>query len=121
MEADMSDITTIEDVLKLFREIDETHKPDLDKIDEAFVQKLWFEQRFFNTNMETIDRRSIRVLKPGIWNSEEGPDFMHAEIEIDGKLYIGDVEIHVRASEWYAHKHHLNSRYNRVILHAVFF
>ena len=121
MEADMSNITKIENVLKLFREIDETYKPDLDKIDEAFVQKLWFEQRFFNTNMETIDRRPIRVLKPGIWNYEEGPDFMHAEIEIDGKLQVGDVEIHVRSSEWYAHKHHLNSRYNRVILHAVFF
>jgi hypothetical protein len=117
----MNDITKVEHILKRFREIDETYTPDLDKIDEAFVQKLWHEQRFFDTNMEAIDRRTIRVLKPGIWNHNEGPDFMHAEIEIDGKLYVGDVEIHVRSSEWYAHKHHLNSRYNRVILHAVFF
>ena len=117
----MNDIAKVEHLFKLFREIDETYKPDLDKIDEAFVQKLWNEQRFFDTNMEAIDRRSIRVLKPGIWNHNEGPDFMHAEIEIDGKLHIGDVEIHVRSSEWYAHKHHLNSRYNRVIVHVVFF
>ena len=117
----MNDIAKVEHLFKLFREIDETYKPDLDKIDEAFVQKLWHEQRFFDTNMEAIDRRTIRVLKPGIWNHNEGPDFMHAEIEIDGKLLIGDVEIHVRSSEWYAHKHHLNSRYNRVIVHAVFF
>ena len=117
----MDDIAEIERLSKLFREIDETYNPDLDKIDEAFVQKLWHEQRFFDTNMEAIDRRAIRVLKPGVWNHNEGPDFMHAEIEIDGKLYVGDVEIHVRSSEWYAHKHHLNSRYNRVILHAVFF
>ena len=117
----MNDVAKVEDILKQFRELDETYKPDLDKMDEAFVQKLWNEQRFFDTNMEAIDRRTIRVLKPGIWNHNEGPDFMHAEIEIDGKLQIGDVEIHVRSSEWYAHKHHLNSRYNRVILHAVFF
>ena len=117
----MDDIAEIERLSKLFREIDETYNPDLDKIDEAFVQKLWHEQRFFDTNMEAIDRRAIRVLKPGVWNHNEGPDFMHAEIEIDGKLYVGDVEIHIRSSEWYAHKHHLNSRYNRVILHAVFF
>ena len=117
----MNDIARVEHFLKLFREIDETYKPDLDKMDEAFVQKLWHEQRFFDTNMEAIDRRAICVLKPGIWNHNEGPDFMHAEIEIDGKLHVGDVEIHVRSSEWYAHKHHLNSRYNRVILHAVFF
>jgi hypothetical protein len=121
MKAHINDITNIEHAAKLFREIDETYKPDLDKIDEALVQKWWHEQHFFDTNMEAIDRRAIRVLKPGIWNHNEGPDFMHAEIEIDGKLHIGDVEIHVRSSEWYAHKHHLNSRYNRVIVHAVLF
>ncbi len=117
----MNDITKVEHIAKQFREINETYTPDLDKMDEAYVQKLWHEQRFFDTNMEAIDNRTIRVLKPGIWNHNEGPDFMHAEIEIDGKLYVGDVEIHVRSSEWYAHKHHLNSRYNRVILHAVYF
>ena len=121
MKAYISDITNIKYAAKLFREIDETYHPDLDKIDEALVQKWWQEQHFFNTNMEAIDRRTIRVLKPGIWNHNEGPDFMHAEIEIDGKLHVGDVEIHVRSSEWYAHKHHLNSRYNRVIAHAVLF
>ena len=117
----MDDRTEIGRLSKRFREIDETYNPDLDKIDEAFVQKLWHEQRFFDTNMASIDRRAVRVLKPGVWNHNEGPDFMHAEIEIDGKLHVGDVEIHVRSSEWYAHKHHLNSRYNRVILHSVFF
>lgn len=117
----MNAITKIDHCPKAFREINETYKPDLDKIDEAYVQKLWREQRFFDTNMASIDRKAIRVLKPGIWNHNEGPDFMHAEIEIDGKLYVGDVEIHVRSSEWYTHKHYLNSRYNRVILHAVYF
>ena len=117
----MNDITKVDHILKRFREINEAYKPDLDKMGEAYVQKLWHEQRFFDTNMGAIDGRPIRVLKPGVWNHHEGPDFMHAEIEIEGKLYVGDVEIHVRSSEWYAHKHHLNSRYNRVILHAVYF
>ena len=117
----MNDIAKVEHRFKHLKDINETYKPNLDKMDEAFVQNLWNEQRFFDTNMEAIDGRTIRVLKPGIWNHNEGPDFMHAEIEIDGKLYVGDVEIHVQSSEWYAHKHHLNSRYNRVILHAVYF
>lgn len=104
-----------------FREIDQVYEPDFEKIDEDFVQKLWNGQRFFNANLISIDGKEIRVLKPGVWNREEGPDFMHAEIEINGKLHVGDVEIHVKSSEWYAHKHHLNSRYNRVILHAVLF
>ncbi|MCE2402379.1 DUF2851 family protein [Candidatus Poribacteria bacterium] len=106
---------------KEFREVDQVYEPDFDKIDEDFVQKLWNGQRFFNANLMSIDSREIRVLKPGVWNREEGPDFMHAEIEINGKLHVGDVEIHVKSSEWYAHKHHLNSRYNRVVLHVVFF
>ena len=117
----MNDTFTAEQLSKLFREIDEGHNPNLSRIDEARVQQMWHEQHFFDTNMASIDRRAIRVLKPGIWNHNEGPDFMHAEIEIGGKLQVGDVEIHVRSSEWYTHQHHLNSRYNRVILHAVFF
>jgi hypothetical protein len=117
----MDDRAEVERLSKRFREVNETYHPDFNKMDEAFVQKLWHEQRFFDTGMKSIDGRTIRVLKPGVWNHNEGPDFMHAEIEIDGKLHVGDVEIHVRSSEWYAHKHHLNSRYNRVILHAVFF
>jgi hypothetical protein len=106
---------------KEFREVDQVYEPDFEKIDEDFVQKLWNGQRFFNANLLSIDSREIRVLKPGVWNREAGPDFMHAEIEINGKLHVGDVEIHVKSSEWYAHKHHLNSRYNRVVLHVVFF
>lgn len=105
----------------IFREVDQVYEPDFDKIDEDFVQKLWNTQRFFNTKLVSIDGRDIRVLKQGVWNREEGPDFMHAEIEINGKLHVGDVEIHVKSSEWYAHKHHINSRYNRVILHAVLY
>ena len=121
MEIYIDDAVESERLFKRFREINETYSPDLNKIDEVSVQKWWHEQRFFDTNMTSIDRRAIRVLKPGIWNHNEGPDFMHAEVEINGKLHVGDVEIHVQSSEWYAHKHHLNSRYNRVILHAVFF
>ncbi len=104
-----------------FREVDQVYEPDFEKIDEDFVQKLWNGQRFFNASLISIGGKEIRVLKPGVWNHEEGPDFMHAEIEIDGKLCIGDVEIHVKSTEWYMHKHHLNSRYNRVILHVVLF
>ncbi|MYF54489.1 DUF2851 family protein [Candidatus Poribacteria bacterium] len=104
-----------------FREIDQVYEPDFGKIDEDFVQKIWNTQRFINAELLSIDGKEIRVLKPGVWNREEGPDFMHAEIELNGKLLVGDVEIHVKASEWYTHKHHLNSRYNRVVLHTVFY
>lgn len=120
-QVDRTDIYTFQNTPDGFREIDQLFEPDLDKIDENFVQTIWNDQRFINPNMSSIAGKQIRILKPGVWNHEDGPDFMHAEIEIDGKLHVGDVEIHVKASEWYNHKHHLNSRYNRVILHAVLF
>ena len=93
---------------------------DLKNIDEHFVQTVWNEQRFFDFDLRSTDRRSIQVLKPGFWNSDEGPDFVHAELLIDGELQAGDVEIHTNSSGWYNHKHHLDPRYNRVILHVVY-
>ena len=120
-QADEPCVPTSEFTSNEFREVDQVYEPDFNEVNEDFVQKLWDGQRFFNANLMSIDSREIRVLKSGVWNREEGPDFMHAEIEIDGKLCVGDIEIHVKSSEWYAHKHHLNSRYNRVVLHVVFF
>lgn len=93
---------------------------DLKNIDEHFVQTVWNEQRFLDFDFKSTDGRSIQVIKPGFWNSDEGPDFVHAELLIDGDLYAGDVEIHINSSGWYNHKHHLDPRYNRVILHVVY-
>ena len=93
---------------------------DLKNIDEHFVQTVWNEQRFFSSDFKSTDGRSIQVLKPGFWNSDEGPDFVQAELLIDGDLHAGDVEIHINSSGWYNHKHHLDPRYNRVILHVVY-
>jgi hypothetical protein len=94
--------------------------PDLKNIDEHFVQNLWYERRFFDFDLKSVDGRPVQVLKSGVWNGDEGPDFVQAEVIIDGKLHAGDVEVHTRSSAWYDHRHHLNPRYNRVILHVVF-
>ncbi len=93
---------------------------DLKNIDEHLVQTVWNDQRFIDFDLKSTDGRPIQVLKPGFWNSDAGPDFVQAELLIGGDLYAGDVEIHVRSSSWYDHAHHLDPRYNRVILHVVF-
>ena len=94
--------------------------PDVGNIKEHLVQKCWEHQRFFDYELKATDGRTLQVLKPGQWNHDEGPDFAGAEILINGKLLTGDVEIHVSSSNWYDHKHHLNSKYNRAVLHVVF-
>ena len=94
--------------------------PDLSNVKEHLVQKCWEHQRFFDFELKATDGRTLQVLKPGQWNHDEGPDFAGAEILVNGKLLTGDVEIHVSSSNWYDHKHHLNSKYNRAVLHVVF-
>lgn len=67
----------------------------------------------------TVDGEEIEVLKPGINNTDAGPDFMHAMIRIGTTLWAGSVEIHVRASDWFRHGHQEDPAYKGVILHIV--
>ncbi len=60
------------------------------------------------------------MIKPGMHNSDAGPDFLDARLSIGGTLWAGNVEVHVRASDWMKHKHHLDKAYDNVILHVVY-
>lgn len=85
-------------------------------ITERHLQAIWFEQRFFE-RLTTIKGELIEVISPGIWNSDAGPDFIKTHLKIGGKVIRGDVEIHLNDSSWHTHKHHLDEKYNQVILH----
>ena len=86
---------------------------------EKIFQYLWQHRLYGAHGLATNDGRQIRVIDPGLLNSDAGPDFFNAKIEIDGRLWVGNVEIHVRASDWLRHKHHLDKAYDSVILHVV--
>ncbi|CAA9540315.1 MAG: hypothetical protein AVDCRST_MAG43-77 [uncultured Thermomicrobiales bacterium] len=75
----------------------------------ALARELW-----------TVDGRRVSVIFHGHWSHGFGPDFSDAMIEIEGEgLVSGAIELHGRSSEWTAHGHHLDPRYNTVILHVV--
>ncbi len=89
-------------------------------ITERLVQAIWYDQRLDASRLVTTDGQPLRVLFPGWWNVEAGPDFRHAVIQFrDEPERKGDIEIHLRASDWQHHRHHEDPRYNDVILHVV--
>ena len=87
---------------------------------EILLCKLWQDQNILKEEeLRTVSGVSIRVLHPGVYHQHAGPDFSGAKLEIDGVLFCGDVEMHIRASDWLRHHHDRDSAYNAVILHVV--
>lgn len=88
---------------------------------ERLVRCLWFDQTFDSESFRTAGGEKVRVLTPGWWNLEKGPDFLKAAVRIGrGETLHGDVEVHVYASDWTRHGHQSDPAYSSVILHVVF-
>lgn len=86
---------------------------------ESFVHYLWQFQQFDKSLLRTTKDEPLRVLKTGMLNTDAGPDFLQARVLIDEIEWVGNVEMHLRASDWTVHQHQLDKSYNNVILHVV--
>jgi hypothetical protein len=87
---------------------------------ELSLYGVWLRHERLLRPLRTADGKLLEILFPGARNYDSGPDFTRASLKIDRQLRCGDVELHRRASDWYAHGHHRDARYNAVILHVVF-
>jgi len=87
---------------------------------EEFLQYLWHRLYFSQQGLRSTSGHDIVVLRPGIWNRDQGPDFLDACIRLDGVDLYGHVEIHLHSQDWYRHEHHLDPYFNGTILHVVF-
>lgn len=83
------------------------------------MQYVWQHRLWPPKSLATVDGRPVHVIDPGQLNTTSGPDFFNAKISIDGRTWAGDVEIHVRASDWKRHGHDGDPAYDSVILHVV--
>ena len=86
---------------------------------EDFLHYVWKFQKFDGINFFTSDRENLHIINQGSHNLDSGPDFFNAQVEIDGQIWAGNVEIHIKSSDWYAHNHQVDPAYDNVILHVV--
>jgi hypothetical protein len=88
-------------------------------IPERFLRQLWKNKYFDTSSLRTNDNKTLEILTTGILNNDGGPDFLNAKIRIGGVLYRGDIELHKSCNEWKEHSHHLDPKYNSVVLHVI--
>ncbi len=86
---------------------------------EQFLHYLWRFRRFEQNDLQSTQGETIIIQEVGEYNNHAGPDFFNARIQIGDTLWAGNIEIHIRSSEWIAHKHQEDKAYENVILHVV--
>ena len=87
---------------------------------EKLLHYVWKHKIWPLGELLTTDGRNIEIVDPGLYNRRNaGPDFFNAKVKIGSTLWVGNVEIHDRASDWYQHGHDHDTAYDNVVLHVV--
>ncbi len=101
-----------------YRKDDATAVEDARESLELELQARW-RDAVYPARFTTEQGHRVIILAPGWWNRLKGPDFVGAQIDFNGTVYTGDVEIHRLGREWYDHGHHRDPAYEQVLLHVV--
>lgn len=86
---------------------------------ERLLHYVWKHKILPLKPLTTTDGQEVEVIDPGLHNHDQGPDFFNAKVRLGGTLWAGNVEVHLRSSDWYRHSHQEDPAYNSVILHVV--
>ena len=85
---------------------------------EELLHYTWKHRLLPLHELVTTDGRSVEIIDPGLQNRNAGPDFFNAKVKLGGTLWVGNVEIHLKASDWYLHGHDHDPHYDNVVLHV---
>lgn len=86
---------------------------------EILLHYIWKHRILPLHELHSTDGRLVEVIDPGLHNRHDGPDFFNAKVKIGGVMWVGNVEIHEKSADWYAHRHDKDEAYNNVILHIA--
>ena len=86
---------------------------------EIVLHYIWEHCLWAGFEQKTTDGKVVEIISVGEHNRDAGPDYSHARIRIDGREWVGNIEIHVCSSDWTKHRHHIDKAYDNVILHVV--
>ena len=89
-------------------------------MNERLLQFIWQYSLYSPAALKTADREPVVIVHPGKRNTDAGPDFSEAKIKIGNTTLIGNIELHVRASDWKKHRHDKDHAYRNIILHVVY-
>lgn len=88
-------------------------------MNEELLQYIWQYKYLLSQKLFTTHGDNIQVILPGQLNIDSGPDFFNARIYLGETLWAGNIEIHIKSSDWKKHKHQYDPAYDNVILHVV--
>ena len=88
-------------------------------ITERLLQFIWQFQYFNKGELRTTSGEELQIIFPGAYNTNQGPDFTDAKIKIGKTTWVGNIELHLKASDWNKHNHQHDKNYNNVVLHVV--
>ena len=86
---------------------------------EDLLHYVWRYQRFDFSDLKTTEGEPVQIQQIGEHNLHAGPDFTNARIKIGDTLWAGNVEMHLKSSDWLKHNHSADKAYKNVILHVV--
>ena len=86
---------------------------------EDFLYYIWEQKLFASLPQTTTDGTTVEVIDVGKRNNLSGPDFFNAKVRIGDTMWVGNVEMHCKASDWYKHDHQNDPSYDNVILHVI--
>jgi hypothetical protein len=88
-------------------------------MNERLLQFIWQLQYYNTKELTAVSGEAVKVIYAGLHNTNQGPDFIEAKIKIGQTIWVGNVELHLKTSDWKQHGHHADPHYNNVILHVV--